>query len=389
MAAPANQHASLAPCLGMDIGGANLKFAHTEGWSRSVPFEMWRQHQSLADAIAPIFCECPDFEAVALTMTGELADCFETRAMGVATILEQVTRIVPSQFIHVYCVDGKWRSPAQAARDPWLAAASNWHALARWASRMLTTHPTTPQHGLIVDVGSTTIDIIPINTQGVATRSTTDSQRLRRRELIYTGVERSNLAGLLRSVPLFGKRCPVMNEQFATTRDAYVWLKHLPEAHDDCQTADGRPATRVGTRYRLARIVGEDGSTLTDADIDAIATAVLRAQCRLLTRSMSTVMQRTAESRNGRMQPASSPAPSGRQRKVAAATSSSPSLEDGLLILSGHGGFLVDSALQGELRGRMGTLEPLRLADQLGSELSRCAPAYAVAMLAAETKFPA
>ncbi|MFN7732565.1 MAG: hypothetical protein ACK5OB_11730, partial [Pirellula sp.] len=247
--------------------------------------------------------------------------------------------------------------------------------------------PTTPQHGLIVDVGSTTIDIIPINTQGVATRSTTDSQRLRRRELIYTGVERSNLAGLLRSVPLFGKRCPVMNEQFATTRDAYVWLKHLPEAHDDCQTADGRPATRVGTRYRLARIVGEDGSTLTDADIDAIATAVLRAQCRLLTRSMSTVMQRIAKARNGRMQPASSPAPSGRQRKVAA--TQSPSLEDGLLILSGHGGFLVDSALQGELRGRMGTLAPLRLADQLGPELSRCAPAYAVAMLAAETKFPA
>jgi probable H4MPT-linked C1 transfer pathway protein len=322
-------------------------------------------------------------------MTGELADCFETRAMGVATILEQVTRIVPSQFLHVYCVDGKWRSPAQAARDPWMAAASNWHALARWASRMLSTHPKKPHHGLIVDVGSTTIDIIPINTQGVATRSTTDSQRLRRRELIYTGVERSNLAGLLRSVPLFGKRCPVMNEQFATTRDAYVWLKHLPEEHHCCQTADGRPATRLASRFRLARVVGEDGSTLTDSDIDAIALTVLKTQCRLLERAMHTVIRRVAKTQPRGMQASKPKASSKREPNGIASAPQMATPPGGKVILSGHGGFLVESALKGTLRDSLGGDQPVRLADELGPELSRCAPAYAVAMLAAETKFPA
>lgn len=337
-------------CLGIDIGGANIKLAHADGWSCSQPFAMWREWEILASTLAPLICQCPDFDSVAITMTGELADCFTTRADGVALILEQVTRIIPSPLVQVYCIDGKWRSPSQAAREPWMAAASNWHALAAWARRFLVS-----EHGIVVDIGSTTIDLIPIRKSGVATPSMTDSQRLRRGELLYTGIERSNIAGLVRSVPLFGKRCPVMNEQFATTRDAYLWLGKLPEDPEDRNTADGKPATVDGARYRLARVVGEDGSTLTDSDITAIAQAIFDKQVSMLKLGIGRVVARQV-----RLDGASKPT---------------------CLILSGHGGFLIDTAIQdgGDFS------KPVSLLNSLGPDLSRSAPAYAVATLASES----
>jgi probable H4MPT-linked C1 transfer pathway protein len=336
-------------CLGIDIGGANIKLAHVDGWSCSQPFAMWREWENLASALAPLICQCPDFDLVAITMTGELADCFATRADGVALILEQVTRIIPAPLVQVYSVDGRWRSPSQAAREPWMAAASNWHALATWARRFLVS-----EYGIVVDIGSTTIDLIPICKSGVATPSMTDSQRLRRGELLYTGIERSNIAGVVRSVPLFGKRCPVMNEQFATTRDAYLWLGKLPEEPDDRNTADGKPATIDGARYRLARIVGEDGSTLTDSDITAIAQAIFDKQVSRLKRGIERVVARQV-----RLEGADKPP---------------------CLILSGHGGFLIDTAI----RDGKGFSQPVSLLESIGPDLSRCAPAYAVATLASE-----
>lgn len=88
------------PWLGIDIGGANLKLAlcgsaGTPTWAASIPFPMWKQSEQLATTLATCIDDCPEFHAIALTMTGELADCFATRAEGVAKILEQVTRLFP------------------------------------------------------------------------------------------------------------------------------------------------------------------------------------------------------------------------------------------------------------------------------------------------------
>ena len=230
---PGTQGASV-PWLGIDIGGANLKLAHNQSpipdrnaserdtgvgktrvWTKSIPFPMWKESKNLAATLARAIDDFPEFHGIAVTMTGELADCFATRAEGVACILEQVTRLFPAPLVYVYCVDGSWRSPSQAARDPWQAAASNWHALANWSRRLLPKRKSKGRSakdlggeelGVVVDIGSTTIDVIGISDQKVLTRSRTDSDRLKRRELIYTGVERSNLSGLLRSVPLHGKQ---------------------------------------------------------------------------------------------------------------------------------------------------------------------------------------
>lgn len=354
------------PWVGLDIGGANLKAAHTSGWSNSVSFAMWQEWRTLAVSIAKLLEECPAFVGVAVTMTGELADCFATRAEGVAIILEQLTSILPAQMVRIYCVDGTWKSVSQSARDPWSVAASNWHGLARFAVRFAGT-----KSCLLIDTGSTTTDLIPIRDGQIQLDAKTDSQRLQAGALVYTGIERSNVAAILPEVTLFGASCPVMNEQFATMRDVYLWLGELQDEPECCATADNKPATREAARYRLARIVGEDGSTLADSDIDQLAQQIARAQTQLVAKAF---LKLTA---------ASTKKTSTRTKKKAA---SDPSLSNRTgqtfecIAVSGHGEFLIESALAA--CGWDG--ERIRLQDTLGNDLSRCAPAYAIAVLASE-----
>ncbi len=129
---------------------------------------------------------------------------------------------------------------------------------------------------LSIDIGSTTTDIIPVRAGSIATAARTDSERLQAYQLIYSGVERTPVCGVVRSLPLHELNTPVMNEWFATMRDVYVWIGELPEDPASLDSADGRPITRRHAAYRLARMIGEDGSTLLEEDIDAIAFAALK-----------------------------------------------------------------------------------------------------------------
>lgn len=353
-----------APWIGLDIGGANLKCAHSDGWTNHCFFPMWKQYRSLGASITQLLKDGPAFSGVAVTMTGELADCFSTRAEGVASILEQLTSVLPSAAMRVYSVEGQWLSAADAVKNPWSVAASNWHGLARFGSRLLGI-----ESSLLIDVGSTTTDIIPICDRRICTDATTDSQRLRCGSLVYTGVERSSVAGIVRCVPFRNQACPVMNELFATARDVYLWMGLLAEDPNDDNTADGKPATRQCAKYRLARIVGEDGSTITDLDLNQIVHAVFQTQVSAVAQGIQQVLK-TASWRQDQS-----------RRSKALMQMERPGMEQiHTILLSGQGDFLIQAALDFlNWKGRC-----IRMNDMLGTEISRCAPAFAIATLASE-----
>ncbi len=159
--------------IGIDIGGANIKAADTVDQASVIPFSLWKSPDCLASHLAKLIEPFGGFDAVALTMTGELADCYATREEGVCRILEQVTRIIPSPMVRVFAVDGRWMNVPQAARNAWDVASSNWMALAQYATRW-----TDGEASLLVDVGSTTCDVLAIENQLVKTESRTDRDRL-------------------------------------------------------------------------------------------------------------------------------------------------------------------------------------------------------------------
>jgi probable H4MPT-linked C1 transfer pathway protein len=332
--------------IGLDIGGANIKASDGESRSVSRPFALWQAPERLAGELREVLAGFDGRTALAVTMTGELADCFTTKSEGVAHILSAVEEASGGRPIHVWQTGGEFVTPAEARDLVPLVAAANWHALATWAGRM------TPRGwALLLDCGSTTTDIIPLHDGLPLPEGRTDLERLQSGELVYTGVRRTPVCAVAPAVPFRGRDCPLAAEVFATMRDVYLWLKWLPEEAVDLETADGRPATRTAARNRLARSICCDGSELRDADVRLMAEHLAERQRRQISTALDAVLGRLA----------------GRCEAV---------------LLCGEGEVLLRRMADG-VRDLAG-IQKVSLQGALGEEHSRAACAFALARLLTE-----
>ena len=164
---------------------ANLKAAHSSGPVVFKPFELWKNPGDLSAALRELLRELPAFDLIALTMTGELCDCFETKRQGVHHILDAVAAVAEDLSVRVWQTDGALVELAAARQQPLLAAAANWLALATFAGRFAP-----DRGGLVVDIGSTTTDIIPLWEGRPVPRGRTDAIGCGP-ELLYCGVRRT------------------------------------------------------------------------------------------------------------------------------------------------------------------------------------------------------
>jgi hypothetical protein len=329
--------------LGWDVGGAYVKAAVVEGRDRdrsvrtaSRPFEIWRDKHALPDVLRALAAGLPAAESVAVTMTAELADVFRTKREGVGFVLDAVEAVSRGP-VRVFTTAGEFVDAATARARPLDAAASNWVATAVLVGRFV-------PDALLVDIGSTTTDVIPVAGGRVAALGRTDPERLLSSELVYTGALRTNVAAIVRRVPLRGGECPVASELFAVSGDVHVLLGSLgPEAYT-CPTPDGRPPTPEFAAERLARVVCADAEILGVEEIRAIAAAVAEAQVEEIAAAVGRVAGRLAR-----------PAP---------------------VIATGLGAFLARRAAE---RIRLPVTD---LADVLEADVGAVAPAVAVAWLA-------
>ena len=264
----------------MDIGGANTKAAWLDGESlRTVsrPFEVWRDREALVAVLRDVAAEVAagPAHAVAITMTAELSDAFRTKREGVAFVLDAAQEAFGDRPLSVLTTAGELVSVTAARGRPWDVAAANWVATALAVAQA---HP----DALLIDVGSTTADIVPIAGGRVAATAHNDLERLLAGELVYTGVLRTNLAAIASRVPVRGGWCPVSSEYFAISADVHLVLGHLSADAYDCPTPDGRPTTAAFARERIARLVCSDVEQLDTAEIDAIAAYLHGEQLRAL-----------------------------------------------------------------------------------------------------------
>jgi len=262
--------------MALDVGGANIKAAHTSGQARTLPFELWKRPDELSQVLAALAATFPACDRVALTMTAELCDCYPTKQVGVNAVLDAVLDAFQGRPIEVWGVDGRFHEIAEVRQQPALAAAANWLALATMAARLVHDGP-----GLLIDIGTTTTDLIPLNGGRAVARGRTDTERLQNGELVYAGVRRTPVCALATELPYRGVPTGLAAELFASTLDVYLILDEIPPDPKDLSTADGRPATKAAARDRLARMIGTDHDTFTAEDALAFAHAADEA---LLTR---------------------------------------------------------------------------------------------------------
>jgi (4-(4-[2-(gamma-L-glutamylamino)ethyl]phenoxymethyl)furan-2-yl)methanamine synthase len=228
--------------------------------------------------------------------------------------------------------------------QPQLAAASNWRALATFACRYTNDRP-----GILIDIGSTTTDIVPLIDGQPCHCGLNDTERLVAGELVYTGVGRTPICAVTTSLPWRGSACPVAAELFATTADAYVLFGDLAEDPEATWTADGRPLTAEFARERLARMVCADATSFSAEDARQAAEIIRNAQIAQLQAALSRAASALAEPCE-------------------------------FVVMSGAGEFLAGSVARGAVVN--GNL--VSLSERLGPDVSSCAPAHAVAALAAE-----
>jgi probable H4MPT-linked C1 transfer pathway protein len=330
--------------LGLDVGGANLKAAHSAGMARLRPFELWKNPGGLVDALKDLLQDWAPYSRLGLTMTGELCDCFESRRCGVEAILHSVELAAGDTPVSVWQSNRRFIDPSALASDPLEAAAANWLALATFAARFAPEGP-----ALLIDIGSTTTDIVPLADGKPIPRGRNDRDRLMQGELVYTGVRRTPLCALLGGL--------AAAELFATTLDAYVVLGDIPEDPSDRATADGRPRTKKCALARLGRMFCLDGETCLDREARALAFHVRARQTELLRAAVA---------------------------RVADALPAQPRT----IILAGSGDFLARCIFIPRITrdgtGEQAEIRLVSLTETLGEELSAAACAYAVAQLLAE-----
>ncbi|HEX3725808.1 MAG TPA: hydantoinase/oxoprolinase family protein [Pirellulales bacterium] len=330
--------------MALDIGGANLKIADGHALGVSQPFALWQNPAQLSDALRALIALVPRVDHIAVTMTGELADCFTTKAEGVRFILDAVLTAADGRHTRVYLTNGKLVSLQTALRQPLLAAASNWHALASFAGRYV------PEgNGLLIDIGSTTCDFIPLVDGAPVTIGKTDTNRMVNGELIYTGIVRSPVCAVAPLVPWRGRKCPTAQEVFATMWDVYIILGELPEEPNNTNTADNRPATKAAARDRLARQICADREIFNETDARLVSEAISQNQIRRIGAIATQLIARLQQPPH-------------------------------TIVISGRGEFLARRLLEKmKLKSMV-----ISLARELGPELSHCAPAHALAVLARE-----
>ena len=86
---------------------------------------MWREWDRLAGRLEAVLARFPETTRVVATMTGELADCFATKAEGVAAITKALVAAVGARPVWLWSIREGFVTPDWALQRPFDVAASN------------------------------------------------------------------------------------------------------------------------------------------------------------------------------------------------------------------------------------------------------------------------
>lgn len=332
---------------GYDVGGAHLKVALAEEGRtiavRQIPCPLWRGLDQLDAAFAEAAPIISRAYAHAATMTGELCELFPDRRAGVDALLDRLQDHL-GENLRV------WMGPRglgglEAARaDPMSVASTNFLASAALVARRL-------PDALLVDMGSTTTDIVAVRNGAVASRGLTDGERLVTGELVYTGLTRTDVSVVAQRGTFRGRTQRLAAGGFANMADVRRILGELPDGVDQHPTLDGRGTSLDENIARFARCFGRDAVDASIEDWRAAARDIADQQAREIGFAIEEVLAATA-------MPASAP-----------------------IVAAGVGAEVIATLARGIGRDcqRFGSLAQAN--DDCLTWATRCAPAVAVALL--------
>lgn len=293
--------------LGLDIGGANtkaalIKFEHTKivkSFSYIEYFPFWEKTLKEIPAMLKRLnrkiieknnLNLNQIDYIAVTITAELSDAFQTKREGINIILDALGQVFNTKklfFINIY---NKFINYEQARQETLSLAAANWVSTALFLGKFIS-------NCILIDSGSTTIDVIPILNSLTNTKGKTDLERLLNHELIYTGGLRATIPSITHFVPYKGKNVRISFEKFALISDVHRILNNISQKDYINDTADGRSKSLENCYARLARILCMDLETISREELTIIAKYIYNKQLELI----STEIQEFTKQLKGRI----------------------------------------------------------------------------------------
>lgn len=278
---------------GFDIGGANTDLAiidfdqggdieNIKADFRYLP--MWMKNEELGTYLLDLIGdEIDQMDAVGVSMTAELVDAYKTKKEGVLDIVKKVedTFHIPVAYVGL----SGMINASQVNSDPLHVAAANWIATSQIASIM-------SSNCILVDVGSTTTDIIPIKNGSECALGRSDLERLGTGELVYTGTLRTNVAALVDKVPFDEGWFRVSSELFAISADVHHVLGNITAEEYSCDTPDGAGKSKKDSLRRISRVLCGDLEVLSTSDIESICEYIYNQQALKISEAILEVAER-------------------------------------------------------------------------------------------------
>src|SRR5271168_5086153 len=188
--------------IGWDVGGAHLKAARAEGGrivaAIQIASPLWLGVSRLDEAFRTGRSELGSADAHAATMTGELSMAFKSRSEGVAALAALTASALAPTPLRFYAGRAGFLSLDAVGAHASDVASANWHASAALIARYC-------REALLIDMGSTTTDIIPIVAGARLHRRGTAGDR----ELAYAGLVRRLAFASASRVPFLLQIAPI------------------------------------------------------------------------------------------------------------------------------------------------------------------------------------
>jgi probable H4MPT-linked C1 transfer pathway protein len=285
MALTAKNGSEMAIIAGYDVGGAHLKVALAEygaiQYVEQIACPLWLGLDRLKAALQTASPLTRKAEFHAVTMTGELSDIFADRPSGVRALISELEASLAPK-VRYWC-GSQFRSAEAALRHPGEVASTNFLAAATLVARHCS-------DAMLIDMGSTTVDIVPLVAAQVVPIGLTDGERLESGSLLYTGLTRTPIMAITGRAPFKGRWQGLAREHFATMADARRIIGELPTGVDQHETADRRGKSVEESIARFARMFGRDAMDGTIDDWCQSARAVIAEQMHAILQAVQQVL---------------------------------------------------------------------------------------------------
>jgi len=286
--------------LGLDIGGANTKAAllqfknsdiiSTSSYIEYFPF--WQRTiydipkmllRIIKELINNQCLSLDKIDYISIAITAELSDAFQTKREGILAILSALEQVFNKEKMFFICTKNKFINFNRAKREYFLVSAANWVSTALFLGNYV-------PKCILIDSGSTTIDIIPIINSNPISKGKTDIERLINHELIYTGGLRATIPSITHFVPYKGNLVRISFEKFALISDVNRILNNITESEYINDTADNRSKSLEDCYARLSRILCMDIETILKDDLNEIAAYIYEKQIEIISTELQAFM---------------------------------------------------------------------------------------------------